>query len=212
MASCKADGRRATRPPAADTAVVQPGGPVVLFVGTSLTAGLGVDPDSAYPMVVQRMIDSAHLNYRVVNAGVSGETSAGALRRMPWLLGSPPRVLVLETGANDGLRGLDVDSTRRNIDSIISLVHHADSLATIVLVGMEAPPNMGAAFTSRFRALYPDLARRHHSVLVPFLLTGVGGIDSLNQADGIHPNPRGHRIVAATVWKTLEPILRRGGA
>ena len=186
--------------------------PVVLFVGTSLTAGLGVDPDSAYPAVIQRTMDSLHVAWRAVNAGVSGETSAGALRRMPWLLQQPPRVLVLETGANDGLRGLDVDSTRHNIDSIVGLVRQRDSSIVIVLVGMEAPPNMGRAFTSRFHAMYPELAQRDRCALVPFLLAGVGGIDSLNQADGIHPTPRGHRIVAANVWKVLGPILQRQAA
>ena len=155
------------------------------------------------------MLDSAHLAYRVTNAGVSGETSAGALRRMDWLLQQPPRVLVLETGANDGLRGLDVDSTERNIDSIVTLVQRRDSATIIVLVGMEAPPNMGPRFTTGFRDIFPQLARRHHLVLVPFLLRDVGGIDSLNQNDGIHPNPRGHRIVAGNVWKVLEPMLRR---
>ena len=189
---------------------------VILFVGTSLTAGLGVDPDSAYPALIQRRLDSLHLRWRAVNAGVSGETSAGALRRLPWLLTSPPAILVLETGANDGLRGLDVDSTRANIEAIVQVVRAAERAAKIVLVGMEAPPNMGPRFTGRFRAMYPEIARRDHLPLVPFLLAGVGGIDSLNQADGMHPNPRGHRIVADNVWKVLGPLLdqtgRRAGA
>ena len=209
LAACQSPSRQVATSGRRDTAqVASPARPVILFVGTSLTAGLGVDPDSAYPAVIQRLLDSAHLAYRVNNAGVSGETSAGALRRMEWLLQQPPRVLVLETGANDGLRGLDVDSTRRNIDSIVTLVQRRDSAITIVLVGMEAPPNMGRRFTAGFPQIFPDLARRHHLFLVPFLLAGVGGIDSLNQNDGIHPNPRGHRIVAANVWKVLEPVLR----
>ena len=181
---------------------------VILFVGTSLTAGLGVDPDQAFPAVIQRRIDSLQLPYRVQNAGVSGETSAGALRRLPWLLQAPFAVLVLETGANDGLRGLDPDSTRANIDAIVRAVRARDSTARIVLVGMEAPPNMGPRFTSRFRAIFPAIAQRERLALVPFLLAGVGGVDSLNQGDGIHPNPRGHRIVAGTVWQVLRPLLR----
>ena len=181
-------------------------------MGTSLTAGLGVEPDSAYPAVIQRTIDSLGLGWRVENAGVSGETSAGALRRMPWLLREAPRVLVLETGANDGLRGIDVASTRANIDSIIALVHARDSTTAIVLAGMEAPPNMGPRFTATFRAMFPELSRRYHLPLVRFLLEGVGGIDSLNQPDGIHPTPRGHRVVAANVWPVLAPLLARPAA
>jgi acyl-CoA thioesterase-1 len=198
---------------AADTASVSAAplapssAPVIMFVGTSLTAGLGVDRDSAFPAVVQRRLDERHLAWRVVNAGVSGETSAGALRRMTWLLQDPPRVLVLETGANDGLRGLDVDSTRANIEAIIRAVRARDSTVAIVLVGMQAPPNMGPRFTARFQAMYPTLATRYHLTLVPFLLTGVGGIDTLNQADGIHPTPAGHRIVADNVLRTLLPVI-----
>ncbi|MFI5279366.1 MAG: arylesterase [Gemmatimonadales bacterium] len=180
---------------------------MILFVGTSLTAGLGVDPDSAYPAVIQRRLDSLHFDWRSQNAGVSGETSAGALRRLPWLLQAPFAIFVIETGANDGLRGLDPDSTRANIEAIVRGVRARDSTVRIVLVGMEAPPNMGPRFTGRFRAVFPDLARKDHLALVPFLLTGVAGIDSLNQADGIHPTPRGHRIVADNVWRVLGPMV-----
>ena len=134
--------------------------PVLLFLGTSLTAGLGVDQDSAYPALIQRRIDSLGLAWQVINGGLSGETSAGALRRLEWLLNGPVRVLVIETGANDGLRGLDVDSTRANIDAIVARARRHDSTMTIVLTGMEAPPNLGQAFTGRFRALYRDMARR----------------------------------------------------
>jgi acyl-CoA thioesterase-1 len=183
---------------------------VILFVGTSLTAGLGVDPDSAYSAVIQRRLDSLHLAWRAQNAGVSGETSAGALRRLPWLLQEPVAILVLETGANDGLRGLDPDSTRANIEAIVRAVRAHDSTTRIVVVGMEAPPNMGPRFTSRFRALFPVLARKDHLALVPFLLAGVAGIDSLNQTDGIHPTPRGHRIVADNVWRVLGPLISGG--
>ncbi|MFI5207388.1 MAG: arylesterase [Gemmatimonadales bacterium] len=207
MAACRKPERPSEPPPQTGPADARP---VILFVGTSLTAGLGVDPDSAYPAVIQRRLDSLHLAWRAQNAGVSGETSAGALRRLPWLLQAPFAILVVETGANDGLRGLDPDSTRANIEAIVRTVRAHDSTTRIVLAGMEAPPNMGPRFTSRFRALFPSLARADHLALVPFLLTGVAGIDSLNQTDGIHPTPRGHRIVADNVWRVLGPMVEAG--
>jgi acyl-CoA thioesterase-1 len=181
----------------------------VLFLGTSLTAGLGVDPSAAYPALIQRRLDSAGIALRAVNAGVSGETSAGALRRAPALLRDSIHVLVIETGANDGLRGLDPDSTMANIAGIVRLAREYDPSMTIVLAQMEAPPNLGPRFTSRFRGLFPSLARSERLVLMPFLLEGVGGVDSLNQDDGIHPTRRGHEIVAANVWATLEQVVRR---
>ena len=185
----------------------------MLFVGTSLTAGYGLDPDQAYPALIARRIDSLGLNYDVVNAGVSGETSAGALRRMDWLLRAPVDVFVLETGANDGLRALSVDSMRANIQGILDKVRATHPAARIILVGMEAPPNLGPRYTSAFRAAFPELARKNGAVLVPFLLTDVAGVDTLNQADGIHPNARGARIVADHVWRALRPLLQeRSGA
>lgn len=183
-------------------------GPAILFLGTSLTAGLGLDPGQAYAALIQRKLDSAGLGWRAVNGGVSGETSAGALRRLEWVLEPDVRVLVIETGANDGLRGLDVDSTRANLDAIVRLARAKDPGIRLVLAGMEAPPNLGAGYTERFRALFRDLARRERIPLIPFLLAGVAGVDSLNQADGIHPNVRGERVVAETVWKALEPVLK----
>lgn len=185
--------------------------PILLFLGTSLTAGLGVDPDSAYPAVVQRRLDSLGLGWRAVNAGLSGETSAGARRRLDWLLQGPIRVLVIETGANDGLRGQGVDSTRANLEAIIARARVYDSTMTIVLAGMEVPPNLGPRYGSAFRALFRDLARSEHLPLIPFLLEGVGGVDSLNQADGIHPTPAGHRIVAENVWRVVGPLMERTG-
>jgi len=182
--------------------------PVVLFLGTSLTAGLGVDPGEAYPARIQEKLDSAGLRWRVVNGGVSGETSAGALRRLEWMLLPGVRVLVVETGANDGLRGLDVDSTRANLEAIVARARAFDPGVRILLAGMEAPPNLGARFTARFRAMFRDVARRHRLVYIPFLLDGVGGVDSLNQWDGIHPTPQGHRLVAANVWRTLVRRVR----
>ena len=182
---------------------------MVLFLGTSLTAGLGVDPEAAYPAVLQRRFDSLGLGLRAVNAGVSGETSAGLLRRLPHALHGELRVVVIETGANDGLRGLDVDTTRANIEAIVDTVRARAPGAVIVLVGMEAPPNMGPVFTAQFRDLWPALASRKRTRLVPFLLEGVGGVDTLNQDDGIHPNPAGHRVLADVVWRGLEPLLVR---
>ena len=181
--------------------------PLVLVVGTSLTAGLGLDPDDAYPAVLQQMIDSAGLHYRVENRGVSGETSAGARQRVDWLMRQPVAVLLVETGANDGLRGLDPDSVRANIEAIILRARQQDPPPAILLLGMEAPPNLGAEYTSRFRAVYQDVSAELDVPLVPFLLQGVGGIDSLNQADGIHPTAAGQRRVAALVWTALRPVL-----
>lgn len=199
-------------PKAADSssaAVSSP--PLILVVGTSLTAGLGLDPSEAYPAVLQQKIDSAGLTYRVVNRGVSGETSAGSLQRVDWLMRQPVAVLILETGANDGLRGLDPDSLRANIDAIVMRARRQDPPPAILLLGMEAPPNLGAEYTARFRAVYQDASRELGVPLVPFLLAGVGGVDSLNQADGIHPTAAGQRQVAALVWKALEPLLLGSG-
>jgi len=193
---------------AARPAVSAAGQPTIVFLGTSLTAGLGLDPDSAYPALVQHKIDSAGLRYTVVNAGVSGESSAGALRRIDWVLRQPPSLLVLETGANDGLRGQTPDSVRANIQTMIDRVRAVSPSTRIVLAGMEAMPNLGADYVRRFRAIFPALAAQNHLPLIPFLLAGVAGVDSLNQQDGIHPNPAGSRIIAATVWRTLEPLLQ----
>jgi acyl-CoA thioesterase-1 len=182
--------------------------PTIVFVGPSLTAGLGLgDQDEAYPALIQGKIDSLGLNYRVVNAGVSGETSAGALKSIGWLMRSPASVVVIETGANDGLRGLSVAAMRENIQGIIDTVRAEHPEARIVLAGMEAPPNLGATYTSEFRGVFPELARANHAALIPFLLAGVAGVDSLNQADGIHPNPIGARVVADNVWKVLRGVL-----
>ena len=182
----------------------------IVFFGTSLTAGLGVEPEEAFPARVAERIDSAELDFEVVNLGSSGETSAGALRRMEWLLGRRPMdVLVLETGANDGLRGLDPDSTRRNIQAILDQVRSRSPDTRVLLVQMEAPPNLGPQYTRRFREMYPSLAEANGVELVPFLLEGVAGVDTLNQGDGIHPTAAGHRVIASTVWRSLESVLRR---
>ena len=181
----------------------------VVFLGTSLTAGLGLDPEQAYPALIQRKIDSAGLPFEAVNAGVSGESSAGARRRIDWILRQPVSVLVIETGANDGLRGLEVDSLRANIQAIIDDARRLSPPPAVVLVGMRAPPNMGFGYTRRFREAYADLAEENDVPLVQFLLDGVAGVSSLNQADMIHPTPRGQQRMADLVWEVLEPVLRR---
>ena len=181
----------------------------ILFVGTSLTAGLGLEPDSAYPQLIDRKLDSLGLPFDAVNAGVSGETSSGLLRRIDWLLREPFDVVVLETGANDGLRGTPVATIRTNIQQIIDRIRAARPNAAILLVQMEALPNLGEQYTSEFRAMFPELARRNGLVLLPFLLDGVAGNRELNQADGIHPNMDGERIVAENIWRGLRPALER---
>jgi acyl-CoA thioesterase-1 len=181
--------------------------PVILFLGTSLTAGLGLDPSQAFPALIQTRLDEAGLRYRVVNGGVSGETSAGALRRLDWLLAEPVAILVVETGANDGLRGQDPEATRANIQAILDRARKASPPPRVVLAGMQAPPNLGREYAARFRAVYPELARRNHIPLVPFLLEGVAGVAALNQPDGVHPTAEGHRRVADNMWAVLGPLL-----
>jgi acyl-CoA thioesterase-1 len=196
------------REPVAEASSRPAAEPTILFLGTSITAGLGLDPDSAYPALIQRKVDSAGLQYEVVNAGVSGESSAGALRRLDWILRQPPAVLVIETGANDGLRGQDPDSIRANIQAMIDRTRARAPEVRLVIAAMEALPNLGAEYVRRFRAIYPAVARANNVPLIPFLLEGVAGVDSLNQQDGIHPTAAGARIVADNVWKVLERLLR----
>ena len=195
-----------------DGASADDGRPVIAALGTSLTAGLGVDPSEAWPALLQRKLDSAGLDYRVQNAGVSGETSAGALARIDWVLRQPASVLIVETGANDGLRGLDPAALAANLDSLLARARDQDPDMRLVVVGMEAPPNLGPRYTAAFRAVYPDVARKHGAVLVPFLLDQVAGIDTLNVSDGIHPNPSGHAIMAETVWRAILPLLQGDAA
>ena len=196
-------------PPPATPAPVDTSRPAIVFIGTSLTAGYGLpDPSLAYPAVVQRKIDSLGLKYRVVNRGVSGETSAGALQRIDWVLNQGPiAVLVIETGANDGLRGQDPDSVRQHIQTMIDHARRLNPPPVIVLAGMEAMPNLGEQYVTRFRAIYPELARANNARLIPFLLDGVAGVDSLNQADGIHPTAKGAERVAENVWKVVGEAL-----
>lgn len=184
--------------------------PAIVFLGTSLTAGYGLrDPSRAYPALIQAKLDSAGRAFRVVNAGVSGESSAGALARIDWLLGKEPvAVLVVETGANDGLRGQDPDSVRARIQVILDRAKARTPPPRLVIAGMEAMPNLGSDYVRRFRAIFPELARANGAALIPFLLEGVAGVDSLNQDDGIHPTEAGARRVAENVWKVLEPLTR----
>ncbi len=180
---------------------------VVLFYGNSLTAGYGVEPSQAFPALIGQKIDSAGLNYTVVNAGLSGETTAGGKSRIGWVMRRPVGVFVLELGGNDGLRGLPLSATRQNLQAIIDTVRQKSPQATIVLAGMQIPPNMGTTYTRDFRLLFTELADKNDLLLIPFLLEGVGGVASLNQADGIHPTPAGHKLVANNVWKILKPVL-----
>lgn len=180
----------------------------IVFIGTSLTAGLGLSPEQAYPALIQERIDSAGLNYTVVNRGVSGETSAGARERMGWLLRERAWGYVIETGANDGLRGLGIDAMRANIQAIIDTIRAAAPGAKIFLIAMEAPPNLGPAYTAEFRGVYAELAVQNDVELIPFLLNGVVADPAYNQADGIHPNAAGARLVAENVWREMEDDLR----
>jgi acyl-CoA thioesterase-1 len=182
--------------------------PVVLFLGTSLTAGYGLPPEQAYPAVVQSKIDSAGLDYQVVNAGVSGETSAGGLRRIDWLLQQPIAVLVLELGANDMLRGQDVEAMRANLQEIIDRTRAAHPNVRIVIAGMQAAPNLGEPYGRQFAATFVELADENGAELIPFLLDEVAGIPELNLPDGNHPNAEGQRLVADNVWRVLGPILQ----
>jgi acyl-CoA thioesterase-1 len=180
----------------------------ILFFGDSLTAGYGLeDPSDGFTAVLSRRIDSLGWEWEVVNAGLSGETSAGGDGRIDWVLQQPVDVFVLELGANDGLRGIPVEETTRNLQSIIDKVLKANPDVRLVMAGMQAPPNMGSEFTDQFRIIFPEVARRNDMVLIPFLLEGVAGEPALNQPDGIHPTPEGHRIVAENVWKALLPLI-----
>ncbi|MEO7045597.1 MAG: arylesterase [Ferruginibacter sp.] len=179
----------------------------ILFFGNSLTAGYGVDPSEAYPALIQDKIDSLHLNYKVINAGVSGETTSDGNSRIEWILKLPVDIFVLELGGNDGLRGIPLTVTEKNLQSIIETVKAKYPDAKIILEGIQIPPNMGQEYTSKFRKIYPRLASENKVELIPFLLEGVGGDPKLNQRDGIHPTAEGHQIVAENVWEVLKKDL-----
>src|SRR5712691_11587371 len=183
------------------------GGPRIVVLGDSLTAGLGLRVEDAFPAVLQRRLDAKGLKYQVINAGISGDTSAGGLSRLDWALDGDVRVLIVALGANDGLRGLPVSQLRDNLARIVQRAQARG--VTVVLAGMEAPPNWGDEYTKAFHDVYPALAKQYHLALVPFLLEGVAGIDRLNQRDGIHPTAEGDRMVADTVWTVLQPIVEQ---
>jgi acyl-CoA thioesterase I len=184
--------------------------PRIVVLGDSIAAGLGLPSNQAFPAMVQRLVDEARLDFEVVNAGVSGDTTAGGLRRLDWAFDGDVRVLVLELGANDGLRGLSVDEMRNNLGVIMERARARG--VRVVLCGMEAPPNFGPEYTRAFREAYVSLAREHDARFVPFVLAGVAGVPSLNQADGIHPNAEGARKVADLVWTALHPLLTSAAA
>ena len=181
----------------------------VVVLGDSLAAGYGLDPSESFPALLQRKIDAAGMKFTVVNAGVSGDTSAGGLRRIDWLLRRRVDVLVLELGGNDGLRGIPVGVTKTNLQAIIDRTKQKHPRAQIVVAGMQMPPNMGADYTASFAKLFPDLAQANNAALVPFLLEGVGGRPELNLPDLIHPTAEGQRIVATNVWNVLKPVLEK---
>lgn len=181
--------------------------PVVLFLGTSLTAGYGLPSDDAFPALLGQRIDDAGHAYRVVNAGVSGDTSAGGLRRLDWLLRMPIAVLVLELGANDMLRGQDPAALARNLKAIVERTRSAHPEVRLLVAGMRAAPNLGARYAEAFEGVYPALAAAYDGAFLPFLLDGVAGQRSLNQVDGIHPTAEGHRLLADNLWPVLEPLL-----
>lgn len=179
----------------------------IVFFGDSITAGYGIPIESAFPALIQKKIEEADLDYQVINAGLSGETTAGGLNRIDWILRSKPDVFVLELGGNDGLRGLSMEESEKNLKAMIEKVRKANPKAEIILAGMQIPPNLGQEYTSKFKSLFPDVAKEMNTKLIPFLLEGVGGDPKLNLSDGIHPNQKGHEIVAETVWEYLKPML-----
>jgi acyl-CoA thioesterase-1 len=184
--------------------------PKIVALGDSLTAGLGLDVEDAYPALLQERIDDAGYSFEVVNAGVSGDTTAGGLSRVDWVLEGDVRVLILALGGNDGLRGLPAGEMKRNLAAIVERAHEKG--VAVILAGMEAPPNMGAAYTSEFRQVFPDLAEEYDVVFLPFLLDGVAGERELNQRDGIHPNAEGSRRLADSIWPLLRPMLESNPA
>jgi acyl-CoA thioesterase-1 len=222
--TCGACGSREEPPPAADRAPAPSGSPSapaappspaatpprVVVLGDSLTAGLGLAPSEAYPSLLQQRLSEGKLDYEVVNAGVSGDTSAGGLSRLDWALDGDVRLLIVALGANDGLRGLSPEALRNNLAQIIERAQARG--ITVILAGMEAPPNYGRDYARAFRDVYPALAKQYDLPLVPFLLDGVGGVGRLNQDDGIHPNAEGARILADNVWTVLKPLVEPPGS
>ena len=185
-----------------------PASRTVLFLGDSITAGYGLDSSQAFPARIQKKIDLKGWNFKVINAGQSGDTTAGGLARLDWLLKNRVDVLILELGGNDGLRGISIDAMKKNLQKIIDRTKERYPQAKIIIAGMQVPPNMGRDYGRRFEAAFTELAKKNQAALIPFILDRVGGIRELNQPDGIHPTAKGHEIVADNVWKVLEPVLR----
>ncbi|MFK7847510.1 MAG: arylesterase [Rhodothermales bacterium] len=179
----------------------------ILIFGDSITAGYGLEAEQAFPALIQDKIDALDWNYKIVNGGLSGDTSAGGVRRISWMLREPVDILVLELGGNDGLRGTPPEATKQNLQDIIDEVKSQNEEVVIILAGMQIPPNLGQEYTTKFKNVFPDLAAENNAMLIPFLLEDVGGVPSLNQPDGIHPTAEGHKIVAENVWKILKPLL-----
>ncbi|MFY8035734.1 MAG: arylesterase [Cyclobacteriaceae bacterium] len=179
----------------------------ILFFGDSLTAGYGLSPESAFPALIEKELNKSEKRIRAINAGLSGETSAGGLSRIDWVLKQPVDIFVLELGGNDGLRGLPLEQTRKNLQGIIDKVKAKNPNVKLVLAGMMVPPNMGKAYSDEFKQIFPALAKKNNATLMPFLLEGVGGDEKLNQADGIHPNEAGHKIVAKNLGSILLKLL-----
>jgi acyl-CoA thioesterase-1 len=179
----------------------------ILIFGDSITAGYGVDPEQAFPSILQQKIDSTGLHFKVINGGLSGETSAGGLRRISWVLQRKVDIMILELGGNDGLRGIELQSTKNNLQQIITTAQTKDPDIQIIIAGMQVPPNLGIEYTNEFVNLYIDLAEENNLPLIPLILDAVGGYEEFMQPDKIHPNAEGHLIVAETVWKTLFPII-----
>ena len=179
----------------------------ILFYGNSLTAGYGVGMEEAFPGQIEKILDSLNMDYSVVNAGLSGETTAGGLGRLDWVLNQKVDIFILELGANDGLRGIPLSDTRANLQAMIDMVWKKNPDTKIVLAGMQIPPNMGQTYTNEFKNIWKNLADKNNIKLIPFLLDGVGGVPALNQADGIHPTAAGHKILANNVWEVLKEII-----
>lgn len=186
---------------------VQPSSKVILFFGDSLTAGYGLSTEEAFPALIEKQLNKSGKSCKAINAGLSGETSAGGLSRIDWVLRQPIDVFVLELGGNDGLRGLPLDQTKKNLQSIVDKVKAKYPKAKIVIVGMMVPPNMGEEYANQFKAIFPPLAKKNNATLIPFLLEGVAGNEKLNLPDGIHPNSEGHKIVAENVAKVIETLI-----
>ena len=207
-ANKKSDSSEAEQSVPEERAISNTGNKIIIFFGDSLTAGYQLDPEEAFPARIQEIVDSLQLDYTVINAGLSGETTSSGLNRIGWILNQDADVFVLELGANDGLRGIPLSETRDNLQAMIDTVLSKNPQTNIVLAGMQIPPNLGQEYTAEFRQIFYDLAEENELALIPFLLEGVAGNPELNLPDGIHPTPEGHRIVANNVWDILEPIVR----